>query len=345
MTANRKTSKMFTVDETPSGISTKATTYIGIFKRNIEQLQQQKESLSRLGSRDTMYRFYSKDTEKLKRQPTPGYQGADSVCLYYQKFKRLDKELETDDNGYSASTAYLSKVRSLKMLPSPLGLIHNKDMSGNLKEQIQVDNLKLGTNYGLALSSSMKHLASTQVLYMPGNRLGQKGGGAILGSLSERMRNINLDNNQIGHDGLAHLITWIDHMNIRCQLEELSLQANMITDQLVCELTESLTRTSTPLKSLNLAHNQLTDKAASALADFVTGHYHLRVLKVSWNQIKAKGGIALAEALRDNQRLVLFDGSFNQFGIKRNGEFGKAMAEAVNKGVLRHLDISYNSIN
>jgi hypothetical protein len=35
----------------------------------------------------------------------------------------MEKELEQEQEGYSASTAYLSKVRSLKMIPSPLGLI------------------------------------------------------------------------------------------------------------------------------------------------------------------------------------------------------------------------------
>jgi hypothetical protein len=31
--------------------------------------------------------------------------------------------------------------------------------------------------------------------------------------------------------------------------------------------------------------------------------------------------------------------------MKRNGEFGTKMGEAVNKGILRHLDISYNSMD
>jgi hypothetical protein len=38
----------------------------------------------------------------------------------------MEKELEEEKNGYSASTAYLSKIKSLRVLPSPLGLIHYK---------------------------------------------------------------------------------------------------------------------------------------------------------------------------------------------------------------------------
>lgn len=76
-----------------------------------------------MSSRDTMFRFYSKDTDKMKRTQTPGYIGIEPVQTYYRKYKNLDKEMELDPEGYSASTAYLSKIKSLKVLPSPLGLM------------------------------------------------------------------------------------------------------------------------------------------------------------------------------------------------------------------------------
>lgn len=41
----------------------------------------------------------------------------------------------------------------------------------------------------------------------------------------------------------------------------------------------------------------------------------------------------------------MFDGAFNLFGVKRNGEFGIKMGEACNKGILRHVDLSYNSMD
>lgn len=58
------------------------------------------------------------------RKPTPGYIGPESMREFYKKFKQLDRELEENSEGYSASTAYLSKVNALKLLPSPIGLIH-----------------------------------------------------------------------------------------------------------------------------------------------------------------------------------------------------------------------------
>ena len=68
------------------------------------------------------------------------------------------------------------------------------------------------------------------------------------------------------------------------------------------------------MTKLNLSRNQLTDKGAASLAEFLTIHYYLKVVKVNWNKIGTKGGIALAEALKENGRILVFDGSFNQFG-------------------------------
>lgn len=74
----------------------------------------------------------------------------------------------------------------------------------------------MGNTYALALSNSMKHLSNTQVIDLPGNRFGKKGGEAILSSLVDRVKNINLNNNKIGPEGLTHLLKWIDNLNTRC---------------------------------------------------------------------------------------------------------------------------------
>ena len=148
--------------------------------------------------------------------------GADSFKVYYQKYNRMDKELEGANDGYSPATAYLSKIKSLKLLPSPLGLIHHT----NNHITVRAPNKQLGKHYALALSSSMKYLSNTQVVQLPGNRLGDSGSAAIISSLVERVRQINLDNNKIGEEGMRKLSKWIESMGARCQLEELSLEKN-----------------------------------------------------------------------------------------------------------------------
>lgn len=62
----------------------------------------------------------------------------------------------------------------------------------------------------------MKYLAETKVVDLQGNRLGKKGGAAILSNLVEKVKTINLDNNNIGPEGLQSLVKWIDNTANRC---------------------------------------------------------------------------------------------------------------------------------
>ncbi len=62
----------------------------------------------------------------------------------------------------------------------------------------------------------MKLLENTNSIELPGNRLGKKGGAAILDSLSDKVRNIDISNNKIGNAGLSNLVSWIEHMGSRC---------------------------------------------------------------------------------------------------------------------------------
>lgn len=68
---------------------------------------------------------------------------------------------------------------------------------------------KLGKSYGLALSSSMKHLHQTKTIDLPGNSFGQKGGAAILSNLALSVQNINLAHNQLGPRAVSKMISWI----------------------------------------------------------------------------------------------------------------------------------------
>lgn len=105
----------------------KITTFdIGNALRNssLQHLKDQEEQRENVMSRETMFRFYSKDTEKLKRLQTPGYVGLDSYLSFYKKYKNVDKQMELgDSSGYSPSTAYLSSIQSLKVIPQTLGLL------------------------------------------------------------------------------------------------------------------------------------------------------------------------------------------------------------------------------
>ena len=80
---------MFVVDEsTASFAAAKHTHYSGFLKSYQQKQQEEAEKLrEEISSRDTMFRFYSKDTDKIKRTQTPGYIGIDPVQTYYKKYK------------------------------------------------------------------------------------------------------------------------------------------------------------------------------------------------------------------------------------------------------------------
>ena len=65
------------------------------------------------------------------------------------------------ENSNSATTAFLGEVKKLQLLPQPLGLISVKNKEGDLKGEVRVRNKKLGKNYAICLSKSMRHLINT----------------------------------------------------------------------------------------------------------------------------------------------------------------------------------------
>jgi hypothetical protein len=56
----------------------------------------------------------------------------------------------------------------------------------------------------------MKHLQNAKTIELPGNRLGCKGGAAIVNNLYDKVKILNLANNKIGSIGLNGLIKWLD---------------------------------------------------------------------------------------------------------------------------------------
>ena len=69
-------------------------------------------------------KLYAKDTERGdKRLTTPSYVGEEAYSQYYKTYRRFSREREDSPDGYSATTAYLSKCESMKVVPSPIGII------------------------------------------------------------------------------------------------------------------------------------------------------------------------------------------------------------------------------
>ena len=119
---------MLPICEEPLHCEPSSKDYSSLVQQNLAHLRQKAQALDNrdeLKSRDTLFHFYCKDKDHLRKK-TPGYFGLESRAFYYGKYKNLGKELEEQSQGYSPTTAYLSKVKSYQVLPSPLGLMNVK---------------------------------------------------------------------------------------------------------------------------------------------------------------------------------------------------------------------------
>jgi len=114
-----------------------------------------------------------------------------------------------------------------------MGLLSHKGGKNAISARFK----KLGKSYGLALSSSLKHLSSTKTIDLPGNSLGQKGGGAILSSLTPSVKNINLAHNRLGPRAVNQMINWLTSQPpSKSLLEKINFENNRLCDQSIIDL-------------------------------------------------------------------------------------------------------------
>lgn len=106
-------------------------------------------------STETTARTEEKYTDR-KRKSTPGYIGVESIQYFYEKYRNFerDKQHQSEEDSKSATSAYLTEISNMKLLPTPSGLISSKGIEGELNAR----NLKLGKHYALAISKSMRHM-------------------------------------------------------------------------------------------------------------------------------------------------------------------------------------------
>lgn len=87
------------------------------------------------------------------------------------------------------------------------------------------------------------------------------------------------------------------------------------------------------------------DYSACIISEFLENSQTLEVLDLSWNQISSFGGVKIFEGIREGRSCRSLNISYNRLGKSKSFEFVEAVQLAVNEEVLRHLDLSYNSMS
>jgi len=121
------------------------------------------------------------------------------------------------------------------------------------------------------------------------------------------LREINLNLNQIGDNGIASLA---DGLTQNVALRVLHVGGTGIGDAGAIALSESL-QVNIGLQELTLSRNRITDIGANALANALQQNTALRRIDLTLNSIGTKGIAALVNALRTNKQVVELSIGYN----------------------------------
>ena len=193
----------------------------------------------------------------------------------------------------------------------------------------------------------MKYL-KPEKLNLQSNNLGSYGSISILSNLSDHLTELDLSKNDMGDEAMPKLVFWLKSVPNRCKLKFLNLSKNKLSDQSLYNLFEALNIASPPLRNLDLSHNKMGSNACTSFSDYILGANYLKTIYLQWNKIYSDGAKKLFESISKNQSICNIDLSWNIIGVKgknSNETAETAMANAINAGVIKHLNVSYNSLN
>jgi len=176
-----------------------------------------------------------------------------------------------------------------------------------------------------------------------GRELGDMEASDVAKSLLEyraRATRLLLDNNRIGHEGVAAIAM---ALAINSRLQELALDLNNIGDKGAMAVAEAL-KTNTTLLYLRLSKNNIGDEGAMAIAEALKSKSTLQNLSLQKNHICNAGAKAIAEALREK------NSALRQLWLSHNkiaDEGAIALAGALkyeSKSILQNLSMQHNLI-
>nr|XP_046252437.1 NACHT, LRR and PYD domains-containing protein 12 [Scatophagus argus] len=109
--------------------------------------------------------------------------------------------------------------------------------------------------------------------------------GSVLRSGTSQLKSLSVGINQVGDDGVKHLLDAVAHPD--CLLEELDLEMTGLTDACVEDLCAAI-RASQRLKSLELRNNSLTDASVPALVQVMQESQTIQKMNLKYNDFSEK---------------------------------------------------------
>ena len=174
----------------------------------------------------------------------------------------------------------------------------------SLLKVLDLDNNNIHEEAADELSAAIRANNSLEKLCLGGNRLGSSTV-MIVNALKQitTLKELNLNGNQNRSEELAPALTSI--ISVNKSIENLLLSDNNLNDDGVIKIAQSLCK-HTKLKVINLRSNNITEKAAEALASIISSNARLEKLYLGYNTIQL-GVITMSTALTNISSLKVLD--------------------------------------
>ena len=231
----------------------------------------------------------------------------------YSQFNTLTRKhpLET----FTPSWAFIKSTKDQKIIPNPLGLVKRYGDDRILG----INNHKVGDNYMLALSNSLRYSSHLTSLEFSGNRLSSLGVSKLFTALNDnknlayKLRTIDLSENHIGKNEIENLIRFLQ--DSKCNLEDLNLFGNLLGDENIINICDSLAKfVEYRLTTLNLGKNNIHDTCSDILVEMLHKCSGLRVFIINHNWLHNKGVTKILKELCTHYELRILDLSWNCIG-------------------------------
>ena len=181
---------------------------------------------------------------------------------------------------------------------------------------------------------------SLEELNIKGNGITDRGASALAEGLkgNKTLKILNLAGNKIGDDGASEIAKTL---LVNQSLEELNIKGNDITDRGASALAEGLKGNKT-LKILNLGWNKICDYGVSKIAKTLLNQ-SLEELNITHNVITYRGASALAEGLKGNKTLKILNLGYNKICDDGASEIAKTLLvnQSLEELNIEHSDITY----
>ncbi|WOL16862.1 RAN GTPase-activating protein 2-like [Canna indica] len=213
--------------------------------------------------------------------------------------------------------------------------------TGKLKI-LHFHNNMTGDEGAIAISELLKHSPNLEDFRCSSTRVDSEGGIELAKALETcaHLKRIDLRDNIFGVEAGITLSKTLEEL---VHVTEIYLSYLNLEDEGTIAIANALKEFVPSLEVLDIAGNEITPKAAQALADCVSVKKSLRKLILSENELKDQGALLIAKALEDGHtQLEELDLSYNM--IMRVG--ARCLAQAVsNKSDFKLLNINGNAIS